>query len=743
MGISRRKAILGTVAAGGALIIGYGLWPYPQRDKAREALGHSSDNAMLLAWLKVARDNKITIIVNHADMGQGSQTGLAQMLADELDADWNLVGILEAPATDVYANGEMIAGMAASEMGVPQALMPSVNYLAPKLSRLVGLQITGGSASIRATGVAAMRPAGAAAREMFLQAAAISWNVPISQLTTRLSHVHHTASGRSVPYGELIEIAAKLTPPSTPRLKTPDQFTIIGKPVARLDVPDKVTGKTQYGTDTRLDNMKYAAIKHSPVFGGIVETVDDTAVLKMRGVARVVKLDGAVAVVADNTWRAMNAVSALPVTFKGGDSAGLSAEAMYAGFEAAVSGQPESNNHKQGDVEAAFKDAATVIEATYRLPFLAHATMEPLSCTVVAREDGTAEAWAGSQNPLGARNAVAKALGIAADKVTYHNLTMGGGFGRRIETDWITQTAQIAGEMKGTPIKLTWSREEDMQHDKFRPAGVSRFRGALDKDNNPTAWFNVYNWEEGPASACLIPYDIAHQHIGSVDAKAPVPTGAWRSVAHSRHGFFTESFVDEMAHAAKTDPYTFRKKLLATLPRHMAVLDLAATKAGWGIDMPAPEGVRRGRGIALQDAFGSIVCHVAEVSVSADGQIRVDRVVIAADCGEAINPDSAQMQLQGGTIYGLSAALYGGIELQDGKVAQSNFHDYQVVRLADAPRIETHIIRSGAALGGLGEPGTPGITPAVANAVFAATGQRLRAFPFKLEQKTGPQTAKL
>ena len=745
MTISRRKAILGSVGIGGALIIGYALLPYPQRDKARVLLGHSPDNALITTWLKVARDNKITIIVNHSDMGQGSQTALAQMLADELDADWSLVSVLEAPAHEAFANGELAKGFLSSDLELPKVLVPPVMGLAPKLARLLKLQITGGSASIRHTGTIAMRPTGAAAREMFVAAAAATWNVPPAQVTTKLSHTLHEASGRKLSYGELIDVAVKLSPPTAPRLKTPDQYTIMGKPMARFDVPEKVNGTAHYGVDTRLDGMKYAAIKNSPVFGGQVDSVDESAIKGMRGVERVVKLEGAVAVVADNTWRAMKAVQALPVVFKGGTSAGLSSEAMFAGFEQAVAVPPAKDDRKQGDVETAFKGAAKIVEATYRQPFLAHAAMEPLSCTVVARLDGTAEAWVGCQNPLGARDAVADALELPTDKVTLHNLRMGGGFGRKGDTDWIVQTARIAGEMKGTPVKLMWSREEDMQHDKYRPASLSRFRGGLDKDNNPVAWLNVYNWKDEPGKAALIPYAVAHQHIGWVDATAPVPTGAWRSVAHSRHGFFTESFVDEMAHAAGIDPYAFRKKLLADAPRHRAVLDLAAVKAGWGIDMPTVDGKRRGRGIALQESFSSIVAHVAEVTVSESGTVRVERVVCVADCGDVINPDTAQTQLQGGTLYGLSAALYGNIEIRDGRVAQSNFDDYRSVLLADAPRIETHFIRSGAPLGGLGEPGTPGIAPAVANAIFAATGERLRSMPLRLNATTqrGPQVGQL
>ena len=738
MKISRRKAILGTVAAGGALLIGYGVWPYPQRDKARAIMG---DNTMLSTWLKIAPDNRITILVNHSDMGQGSQTALAQMLADELDADWDLVSILEAPAETAFANGEVAKGFLGGELDIPKVLLPPLTAAAPALARLVNIQITGGSASIRYTGNIAMRPAGAAAREMLVQAAAATWKVPASEVTTQLSHAIHAASDRKMAYGELVAAAALLSPPTSPRLKIPAQYTLMGKPVARFDVPEKVNGTAQYGTDTRLDGMKYAAIKQSPIFGGEVESFDESAIKDMRGVARVVKLEGAVAVVADNTWRAMKAVQALPVVFKGGTSVGVTAEDMFAGFEKAVAAAPAKDDRKQGNTDEAFKSAATVIEATYRAPFLAHAPMEPLSCTVVARNNGTAEVWVGSQNPLGARAAVAKALKLDDEKVVLHNLRMGGGFGRRSETDWIVQTALIANEMKDTPVKLVWSREEDMQHDKYRPAGVSRFKGGLDKDGNPVGWMNVYNWKDEPAKASLIPYNVEHQHIGSVDATAPVPTGAWRSVAHSRHGFFTESFADEMAHASGMDPYTFRKKFLANMPRHLAVLDMAAVKAGWGMALPPG----RGRGIAIHEAFGTIVAHVAEVSIGENGTFKVEKVVCVADCGDVVNPDTAQSQLQGGTIYGLSAALFGNIEIRDGKVAQSNFHDYSSVRLAEAPVIETHFIRSGAPTGGLGEPGTPGIAPAVANAIFAATGQRLRTLPLRLNtgSQLGPQIGRL
>ena len=729
MKITRRKALLGTALVGGALLIGYAARPYPQRDNARAVLGHGKDGALLTTWVKVYPDNRVEAIVPHCDMGQGSQTALAQMLADEMDADWALVSVLEAPAHEAFANADVIKGFA-GDLGVPDMLMSGINFIAGPAARLAGIQITGGSSAIRFTGQLAMRPTGAAARQMFVQAAAESWNVSTGELRTENSHVFHDASSRKVPYGALIEAASLLTPPENPKLKTPDQFKIMGKSVPRLDVPEKVNGTAMYGIDTRTNGMKYAAIRHSPVFGGQIDSLDESSIAGRRGVDRVVRLGDAVAVVADNTWRAEQAVRALNVTFTGGESAGLSSEGMFTEFEKAVSGAPTSDDRKIGDVDSAFASAAKIIEASYRAPFLAHAPMEPLNCTVLARSDGTAEVWVGSQNPLGVRGTVAKTLDYDPENVLVHRLRMGGGFGRRADVEPIVQAATIAGEMKDTPVKLTWSREQDTQQDHYRPAGVSRFRGGLDEQGNPVGWLNVYNWKDEPGEASLIPYEIADQHIGYVDAEAPIPTGAWRSVAHSRHGFFTESFADEMAHAAGTDPYEFRRKLLAGAPRFLDVLDMAAEKAGWGT--PLPEG--SGRGIAIHKAFGSITAQVAEVTWKPEGGVSVDRIVCVLDCGELVNPDTVQAQLQGGVLYGLSAALYGDITISEGRVLQSNFNDYRVVKLADAPRIETHVIRSGAPMGGVGEPGTPAAASAVANAVFAATGQRLRNMPFNLDK---------
>ena len=745
MAISRRKAIVGTLAGAGVLAVGYAVWPYPQEERARAALGHSKDDAVLNTWIKVARDNRVTIVVPHQDMGQGSPTALAQMAADEMDADWALVSVLEAPAHEAFANADVLKGM----IGLPTtgAVGSTLNWLLPKVARTMDVMITGGSSSVRGTGQFAMRPAGAAARDMFVRAAAARWQVSPAELKTADSHVLHEPSGRKIAYGELIDIAADLDPPTAPRLKTPDQFTLMGKPLRRLDIPEKVTGAAAFAIDTRLDGMRYAAIRHSPVFGGTIETVDEAAVLKRRGVERVVRLPAAkggfmgmaasevaVAVVADNSWRAEQAARALPVSFAPGINAALSTEGMFADFMKAVAGAPTSDLHKQGDVDKAFSGAAKIVEAAYRAPFLDHAGMEPHSATVVVR-DGSAEVWTGSQAPLMVRSAVADALGMSASKVTVHNRRLGGGFGRKMQLDSAVQAARIAKEMPGTPVKLTWSREEDIQHGKYRPACLSRFKAGLDVNGLPVAWLNVYNWHDDDAAK--IPYGIASQHIGYVDATAPVPTGPWRSVGHSRHAYFTESFIDELAEAAKIDPYEYRRRLLKDAPRHLAVLDLVAEKAGWG--KPAPAGVARG--IALHESFGSVAAQVAEVSLGRNGELKVDRVVCAIDCGTAINPNTVAAQVQGGVLFGLSAALYGEITLKDGRVQQSNFHDYPVLRLADAPRVEAHILNSGATMGGIGEPGTPPAAPAVANAVFAATGKRLRQTPLRLHE-LGPAAAR-
>ncbi len=373
MKLSRRKIILGSVATAGALVLGYGLWPYPQRAQTRALLGHGGDGAVLATWLKLGRDNRITVVVPHSDMGQGTQTALAQMLADELDADWNLVSVVEAPAHEAFANADLARGFLTGEIDVPKVLWAPLGLAAPTLARLLNLQITGGSSAIRYTGMLGMRPAGAAAREMLRLAAAETWNVPVDQIRTNQSHVLHEASSRKAPYGDLIEAAARQSPPPAPRLKTPKEYTLMGQPVRRFDVPEKVNGSAKYGTDTRLEGLKYAAIKHSPIFGGEIETVDEAAIKGFRGVDRVVRLDGAVAVVADNTWRAMNAARALPVTFKGGASTGLSSEGIFSSFEQAVSGAPAKDDRKQGDIDAALKGATTVVErVTARLSSPTH-----------------------------------------------------------------------------------------------------------------------------------------------------------------------------------------------------------------------------------------------------------------------------------------------------------------------------------------------------------------------------------
>lgn len=739
MKLTRRKVLIGTGVTGGALILGFAYWPDTRMRKASD-LTAEADERLVTSWVKVARDNRITAIIPHAEMGQGTHTALTMMLAEEMDADWDLVSMMEAPADDAFANGPLIKGFAGEFVAIPSILLGVADYPALKLAQFMNIQMTGGSSAIRYTGTAAMRPAGAAAREMFSTAAANNWQVPAAECRTEKSMVHHGPSGRSVTYGSLIDEVANIEPPKEPRLKDPSTYTIVGTPAPRFDIPAKVDGTTTYGIDVKVPGMRYAAIKASPVFGGEVVSFDASAIKSMPGVEAVVEIPNAVAVIADSYWRAQKAVDALPIVFQGGTSVGLDNATMYRQFDEALDTGSRENDREQGDVDAAFAQADQVVEVSYSVPLLAHATMEPMNCTAVVRADGTCEVWTGTQNPLGARGAAAEAAGLNENSVTVHNHMLGGGFGRRSDNDFVIQAVEIAKQVS-YPVKLIWSREEDMQHDHYRAAVTSRFKGAFDASGQPIAWQNLYNGKDQPGEAPLIHYGIPNQRIEYVEKRAPVPHGPWRSVAHSQHGYFTESFIDEMAHAAGADGFTFRRKLLADSPRHLRVLETAAEKAEW--DAQLPEGW--GRGIAMQHAFGTIVAQVVEASVSPQGDVKVHRVIAAVDSGDVINPDTVDAQIQSGIIYGLTAALYGEITIADGRVVQSNFPDYEMVRLAQAPHMETHIIRSGEPLGGMGEPGTPPIAPALANAIFDATGKRLRSLPVKNHDLTpdGPRIGSL
>jgi isoquinoline 1-oxidoreductase beta subunit len=728
MGKWTRRAFIGTgIVAGGALVVGVAIRPGNRGARVAPLVG-GADDTVVTAWVKIGADNSVTAIVPHAEMGQGAHSSLAMMLADELDADWNTVRVLEAPAHEEYANHYLAKGFALGEAQIPRVLVGTVDGAFLKITQGMDLQITGGSTSVRLTGQHGMRVAGAAARAILLEAAADSWHVPMEELSTANSVIHHRASERSAPYADFAAAAAELTPPYKPRLKDAAEFTVMGRSLPRLDIPSKTDGSALFGIDATLPGMKHAAIRAAPVFGGTVVGYDETALEGVTGIHRIVNLGTAVAVVADSYWQAQRALNSLDIQF---DSQGLETveqgdifRQFGADMDRTIEAGEQQTDVRRGDTHLALANAARIVEAEYRVPYLAHATMEPMNCTAWVH-DGVCEAWTGTQNPLGFRAAIAEALGLEKNRVTVTNLYLGGGFGRRSDPDYAVQAARIAAEVD-YPVKLIWSREEDTQHDHYRPAVLSRFRGGLDESGRPVAWENQFVDKRDPAEASHIPYDIANQFIHFADSKTHIPWGPWRSVDHTQHGFFTESFIDELAHAAQADPWEFRRRLLSGSPRELAVLDLAAQKAGW--HEPLPKG--RGRGIALQRSFNSIVAQVVEVTVN-NGKLSVDRVVCAVDAGFAITPDGLIAQMESGIIYGLTAALYGEITIRRGAVAQGNFHDYKMLRYDESPLIETHIINSGEALGGAGEPGTPALAPALANAIFAATGKRIRDLPVK------------
>lgn len=709
-----RRAFIGTgTLAGGGFILGVaGIAFSPVR--------HSvvSDDAVetgeLNTWIAVTSDNVVTVLVPHCEMGQGTHTALAMMAAEEMEADWDLVRVKEAPALGQYANAYIIRPILGDSLPAP--IVRAFDYGTYRAMRWYGLQVTGGSMSVRGTGRYGMAVAGAAAKEMLIEAAAARFGVSASECRASRSRVEHPPTGRSATFGELAREAATRPVPTNPALKNPDTYTINRTARPRRDIPAKVDGSAVYGMDFTMPGMLHAAIEISPVYGGKLVSVDSAPAESMPGVKRVIRLDEAVAVVADTYWHARRALGALKPQFDDAGHKGVSSESIFSAFDKALGAAPEVP-----------KEAAKVVTADYRVPFLAHATMEPMVCT--ARVEGDrAEVWAGVQDPLNARSVAAKALDFDVEQVTLTNFLLGGGFGRRLPFtfDYIDLGVRIAKAMSPAPVKLIWSRENDIQHDYYRPAGMSRWAGALDANGAPLA-AKSFHAGGGDGESTFMPYAIADKEADGRDAEHPIRTGAWRSVLNSQHGFFKESFIDEMAHAAGKDPYRFRHDLLNAEPRHQVVLDKAAELAGWGKQLPPGEGL----GIALCESFGSIVAQVAHVAVSPEGVLRVKNVYAAVDCGDVVNPDSAAAQVEGGVVFGLSAALLGEITIAEGRVAQRNFRDHQMIHIADAPDVRVEFIRSNARLGGLGEPCVPPVAAAVANAIFAATNIRVRELPIK------------
>jgi isoquinoline 1-oxidoreductase subunit beta len=724
-----RRTLLATGGLlGGGLVLGVGgLLVAPNRLSVRPQDPDAA--ARLTTWIKIAADNTITVVVPHCEMGQGVHTALAMMLAEELDADWDLIRVQEAPAEGAYANGYLVPVFVPYAANPPDIFRRGIEYTSFKLSDMLGLQVTGGSSSVRGTGHLGMRTAGAAAKDMLLRAASEQWRVPLAECLAQRSRVVHAASQRSASFGELAPAAAKLDPPERPQLKEPTTYSIVGKPRQRLDIPSKVTGAAIYGIDVAFPDMLYATITAAPVFGATLIDVDAAPAEEIAGVRRVIRLENAVAVVADSYWRALKAVRLLKPVYSNEAAASLDSEALFADVARAFDDGEGKSLFKEGDAEAQLRDAANIVTAEYRVPFLAHATMEPMNATARVA-DGRCDVWTGVQDPLAARKVAAVAADLEPEYVTVRNQQLGGGFGRRLpgNHDFVDQAVRIAKAMSPVPVKLIWSREEDIQHDFYRPAVLARFKGAVSQASALVAWTSRFNGLDamgGEATQC--PYTVEHRDIRAYKVSHHVRVGAWRSVAHSEHGFFTESFIDELAHAAKQDPYEFRARLLAGKPRHQRVLERAARMASW----EQPLGAGRARGIAVVESFGSIVAEVAEVTIR-DGAIKVDRVFAAVDCGEVINPDTAAAQIEGGIVFALSAALFDRITILGGAVVEKNFHDYPLPRLADTPRITVEFVKSDAPIGGLGEPGVPPLAPAVANAVFAATGTRLRSLPLKI-----------
>jgi len=695
-----RRAFLQTAGgAGAALVIGFRIPTRGEQEPAPFAPN---------AWLRIGADDSVLVIVDRSEMGQGVATSLPMLLAEELEADWTKVQIEFAPADKAYINP------------------------------LFGLQGTGGSSSIRAAWTP-LRKAGAAAREVLIAAAAQRWGVKATECHAERGAVVHAKSKRRLRYGQLATRAATLPVPTDVPLKDRKDWHIAGKPTKRLDTPSKTNGRAKFGIDTWVPGLRVAVVARSPVFGGKVKSFDATAAKAVEGVHTVVQISSGIAVVASGYWPAKLGRDALKVEWDEGPGATVSSASISQLF-AERAGQSGAVARHDGDPEGGLGGAASKVDADYELPFLAHTTMEPMNATAHVRADGV-DIWAPTQFQQGAQGLGAQIGGVPPEKVQVHTTYLGGGFGRRFELDFI-QEALEASKASGAPVKVIWSREDDIRNSQYRPANFHRMHAGLGADGRPVAWTHrvvapsimarvfpnmVQNGLDGEAveGGIGMPYAVPNVHVDYVLTDTGIPVGFWRSVNNSFNAFAVESFIDECAAAAKADPFEYRRGLLTNAPRHRGVLELAAAKAGWGT--PAPAG--RARGIAVFKSFESFVAQVAEVSVSPAGEVRVHRVVCAVDCGQYVNPDTIEAQMQGAIVFGLTAALKGAITIDKGRVQQSNFNDYEMLHLAEMPVVEVYIVPSTEAPGGIGEPGTPPIAPAVCNAIFAATGKRIRKLP--------------
>jgi len=710
-----RRRFLGIIAGGSGLLLSVSL---PMRLSANEIVAADSTLGELApnAFIRIAPSGQVTFVMPRVEMGQGTYTSISMLIAEELEISLADVRLEHAPADDVL-------------------------YRDP----VIGSQITGASASIRGAWLP-LRQAGATCRSLLVNAAAQSWKVEPSTCKAADGAVTHPPTGRKMTYGELAGMAASLPLPQNVTLKDPRDFKLIGTPVKRLDSPDKVDGRAVFGIDVVVPGMRIATVAACPVVGGKLRGVDDRRARQIKGVHQVVRIDNAVAVVADDMWAAKRGLSALMLDWDEGENAGFSNATLIARMEQAAASDGVIAQ-KIGDVPAALRGDGKHIEARYELPFLAHATMEPMNCTVHVTPD-SCDVWVGTQAPARAQETAAAITGLPKEKVKVHIQYLGGGFGRRLEIDYVTQSVSFARQVQGA-VKFIWTREEDIQHGIPRTVYLNRLEAVLDAHGMPLAWTHKITGAAVMArylpstfkngidpdavnGAINLLYAIPNVRVDYVRFETPMPIGKWRGVGPTHNVFVVESFMDELADAADKDPYEYRRTLLANQPRAKAVLELAAQQAGWHQPLEAGRaGARVGRGISVQFAFASYLSHVAEVEVDENGEVRIRRVICAVDCGHVVNPDTVRAQIESGVIFGCSAVLWGKITFKNGRIEQGNFNDYRVMRINEAPLIEVHIVNSAEAPGGIGEAATSALFPAVGNAVAAATGKRIRKLPIE------------
>jgi isoquinoline 1-oxidoreductase subunit beta len=719
--VTRRQFTFGISALAGGLVAGgYVRGQTP----ALPAVTSAEHDPEITVWVTITPGDSVVIRVARSEMGQGGFTSLPMLVAEELECDWSRVR--------------------------PEYVAPTENFMR---GRAWGAMLTAGSRGIRDS-QAYLRKAGAQARQMLLAEAAERWDVPIDQCSARDSIIAHKQSGRTLRFGEVAAAAARRPVPKDVVLKRPEDWRLIGQPVKRLDASDKVTGQPIYASDVTLPGMLYAAIAACPAHGGKLKSYQADQILQMPGVKYVVPVgDNAVSVVADSWWKAKKAIERLPIEWDESTAAELSTESLRARFRKDLDAQDLAIGNKAGDVEAALSSAAMVVEAEYEVPYLAHTTMEPMTCTAHVTEDH-AEVWAPTQDGEGTLNTVARVLGLNPSRVIVHKRHLGGGFGRRgLAQDWARQAVLIAKQVEG-PVKLLWTRREDVQHDYYRPMCANRQTAGFDENGKLIAWkvrlsgssivfglmqARLKNGQDLEMSNGFVPedmfYSVDNIDVGYSMRNTAIPVGFWRGVNHSQNGFFRESFIDELAHARKQDPYQFRRHLLARAPRSLAVLDEVARRVNWG---NPPAGVHQG--IAIVECYDTVCAHAAEISVDQAGALKIHRIVCAVDCGFVVNPNIVVAQMEGAIVYGLAAVLTGEITLQKGRVDQSNFHDYPALRMNEMPEVETYLVPSGDKYidrwGGIGEPGLPPLAPAIANAIFSATGQRIRSLPLKNHKLT-------